>query len=224
MASDKEAADAGRTDRMNEATNIPGIVRGDVTLPAGDCWSKVLPEGSYLRIIDLEGQQGTDLLCYDAARPTACRYNAGNTIKFAKNAYLKQGNQLFSDLATPLMTIIRDTCGQIDTIAGCCSAEANEYRYGVKNTRNCRDNFIRCLEQHGLAARDLVANVNLFSNFPVHPDGTAGFEEGASRAGDYVELRAETDIIAMISNCPQENNPCAGFRPTPIRVIEWAPA
>ena len=130
---------------------------------------------------------------------------------------------MFSDLATPLMTIVRDTCGQIDTIAGCCSAQANEYRYGVKSTRNCRDNFIQCLEQHGLEARDLVSNVNLFSNFPVHPDGSAAFEEGTSRAGDYVELRAEIDVIAMISNCPQENNPCAGFLPTSIRVIQWDP-
>jgi len=203
------------------AADVPGTVRDDAVLAPGDCWTKVLPIGSLLRVIDLEGQQGTDFLCYDAKNPTANRYNAGNTIKFAKNVYPREGTQLFSDLATPLMTIARDTCGQIDTIAGCCSAEANEYRYGVENTPNCRDNFIRCLESHGLTARDLVANVNLFSNFPVRADGSAAFEDGSSIAGDYVELRAETSVIAMISNCPQENNPCAGFRPTPVRVIEW---
>jgi urea carboxylase-associated protein 1 len=217
------ADNTGAPNELAEAAAIAGTLHDDAQLEAGDYWTKVLPKGAHLRIIDLEGQQGTDFLCYDAARPTENRYNAGNTIKFANNAYPKEGAQLFSDLAQPLMTIVRDTCGQIDTIAGCCSAEANEYRYGVKNTANCRANFIKCLESHGLAARDLVANVNFFSHFPVHADGAAAFEDGSSVAGDYVEMLAETDVIAMISNCPQENNPCAGFAPTPIRVIAWTP-
>lgn len=208
-------------DRLAAAARIPGSVIEEVVLAAGAWWTRVVRRGEFLRIVDLEGRQGTDFLCYDAADPEHNRYNAGNTIKFAKNLYIREGARLYSDRAEPLMTVVADTCGQIDTIAGCCSAEANEFRYGVKNTKNCRDNFIQCLEAHGLEARDLVANVNFFSHFPVHADGSAAFEEGSSVAGDYVELRAERDVIAMISNCPQENNPCAGFRPTPIRVIQW---
>lgn len=212
---------------MNEPTppaaegGLPGsILRVDV-VPPGSPWSRRLARGDGLRIVDLEGRQAVDFLAYDAAAPTMNRYNAANTVKFAGTIYLTAGHQLFDDAARPMMTIMADTCGRHDTLAGCCSAEANIKRYGEPGLANCKSTFIQALGEHGLAARDLVMNVNFFMNVPVRPDGTTAIEDGRSRAGDYVDLRAEMDLICVVSNCAQTKNPCNGFNPTPIRIVHW---
>ena len=130
---------------------------------------------------------------------------------------------LYSNLANPLFSIAEDSCGFHDTIGGCCSRESNRVRYGVADTPNCRDNFLRGLEPHGLGRRDIVANINFFMYVPVGTDGAMGIADGRSKPGDYVDLRAEMDVLAVLSNCPQMNNPANGFNPTPIRVMIWAP-
>jgi len=189
----------------------------DVVLPAGAYWARVIRRRGTLRIVDLEGQQAVDFLCYNAARPEE-RYNAADTIKIAGSVFLTKGMSLYSGHGRKLLTIVEDTCGYHDTIAGCCSAESNEVRYGVRGTPNCRDNFLRALEPFGLGLRDIVANVNWFMYVPIGPDGRMTIADGRSRPGDYVELVAEMDVLAVISNCPQVNNPACGYRPTPIRV------
>jgi urea carboxylase-associated protein 1 len=205
--------------RLRQATRIQGTILRDEIVPPGP-WSGTIEKGHHLRIIDLAGQQAVDFLCYDRADPEN-RYNAGNTIKVNGRAQLSAGMALLSEFADVLMTIEADTVGHHDTIAGCCSAQSNFRRYGIAGTPNCRDNFITGLKAHGLAACHLAANVNFFMYVPVLADGTTAIAEGLSRPGDYVDLRAERDVLVVISNCPQQYNPCNGWNPTPVRLIEW---
>src|SRR5215510_13822460 len=155
----------------------------DRVLPAGEPWARVLTHGQTLRIVDLEGRQAVDFLCYNSANPDE-RYNAADTMKYAKTIFLTRGHGIYSDLGRRLLTIVEDTCGR----------------------------------------RDIVANLNFFMNVPVGPDGAMAIVEGLSKPGDYVDLRAEMDVLAVVSNCPQTRNPCNGFDPTPIRLIVTDPA
>jgi len=189
----------------------------DLVVPAREPWSGVIRRGQILRLTDLEGQQAIDFLCYDAVDPSE-RYCATDTVKIPGNLYLGEGSILYSNLARPLMRIVRDTCGLHDTVVGCCSDESNVVRYGKKGQANCRDNFLRALAPHGLGRKDIVSNVNFFMRVPIGPDGAVGIATGHSKPGDVVELLAETDVLVALSNCPQINNPASGFRPTPIRV------
>jgi urea carboxylase-associated protein 1 len=200
------------------------ILRDDEVAP-GRPWNARLPAGAHLRIVDLAGRQGVDFLCYNAEDPEE-RYNAPNTLKAATSLCLGRGTVLYSDRARALMTIVADTCGGHDTIGGCCSAWSNELLYGVKGVPGCRENFLEALGDHGLGWRDIVPNINFFCSVPVTEGGALApsvFVAGRSRAGDYVELRAEMPVLAVISNCPQVNNPCNDGAPTPIRVVVHTP-
>jgi len=190
----------------------------DLVVPPGGHWSRVVAAGETLRIVDLEGRQAVDFLCYNAARPEE-RCNAADTMKIAGSIFLSKGVALYSGLGRKLFTIVDDTVGFHDTIGGCCSEESNFVRYGVRGTPNCRDNFLRALAPFGLGARDIVANVNWFMYVPVEPTGAMAIARGPSRPGDHVELRAEMDALAVISNCPQVHNLANDFHPTPIRVL-----
>ena len=200
---------------MNAA--IEHVLCDDI-VPAGRPWGRVIKRGEVLRIVDLHGRQAVDFLCYDAAAPSD-RYNAMNTMKLQGNVYVQKGTVLYSDRCNALFTVIDDTCGAHDTIAGCCSEAANFLRYGVRNTPSCYANFLEILETFGLGAGHIVCNVNFFMNVPVGADGRMAIVEGISQPGSYVDLRAERDAIAVISNCPQMHNPCNGYNPTPIRCI-----
>jgi hypothetical protein len=189
----------------------------DTVIAPGGHWGRVITKGQTLRIVDLEGQQAVDFLCYNAARPEE-RYNAADTMKYAGSIYVSEGVSLYSGLGRKLFTVVEDTCGHHDTIGGCCSAESNELRYGVPDTPNCRDNFLRALQPFGLGVKDIVANVNWFMYVPVAADGGMAIAMGPSKPGDHVELRAEMDALAVISNCPQIYNACNGFKPTPVRI------
>ena len=190
------------------------------TISAGGSWSGTVKRGEVLKITDVEGQQGVDFLCYSEANPEE-RYHAANTLKRAATLRLTTGHVLYSDIARPMMTIVGDTCGFNDTIAGCCSAPSNELIYGVKGVPGCRENFLKELSRYGLGRKDIVANLNFFCNVPAGTNNTLArliFEAAPSKAGDSIALRAEMDVLAVISNCPQINNPCSGGRPTAIRV------
>lgn len=199
---------------------------GRETVPAGCSWSAVVKRGQRLRIIDTEGRQGVDFLCYNAADPLE-RYHAPNTIKAAKTLRLTAGHSLLSDEARPIFTIVADTLGYHDTIGGCCSGPSNRALYGVSDCPGCRENFLSELARHGLGRRDIVPNVNFFCYVPVFEEGRLAertFEPvpGEVAGGHYVELRADMDALAVVSNCPQTNNPCNAGRPKPI-VIEILP-
>ena len=196
----------------------------DVVVPAGRPWSHVVPRGGVLRIIDLEGQQAVDALFWRAGDP-AERYSAQDTLLAGRRAYLDVGTALMSNQGRPMMTLIADTSGgRHDTCAGCCSCESNTVRFGheTRYMHACRENFVLALSRHGMAKRDIVSNVNFFMNVPITPAGELVVDDGISPPGGRVDLRAEMDVLVVLSNCPQLNNPCNGFEPSPIRVLIWA--
>jgi uncharacterized protein len=195
-----------------------GVVISDEIIPARAAWSRILKRGQYLRIIDLEGRQAVDFLCYNADDCEE-RYHAPNTLKKAATLALTAGHVLYSDLARPIFTIVTDSYGAHDTIGGCCSAASNAMMYGVENSPGCRENFLEALAGRGMGRRDIVPNVNFFMRVPVDIGGHAAIARGDSIPGSAVELRAEMNALAVISNCPQVNNPCNDYNPTPIRVV-----
>ncbi len=194
-------------------------------VPAGEYWIHVVRQGETLRLLDLEGNQAVDTLFFNADDP-AEHYSASDTIREQGNIYLTTGSALMSDLCRPLMTITADTVGRHDTVGGACSTESNTVRYALdkKSMHACRDSFLLAVienEQYGLTKRDIAHNINFFMNVPVTPDGKLEFADGLSAPGKYVEMVAEMNVIALISNCPQLNNPCNAYNPTPIEVLIW---
>ena len=188
----------------------------DEIVPARRPWGKLIRKGEVLRLVDLEGQQAVDFLCYDAADP-GDRYSTMNTIKVQGNIFVQKGTILYSDRGEALFTLVEDTCGSHDTIFGCCSVYNNYLRYGVRDTPSCYANFLEILATFGLGREAIVSNVNFFMYVPVNRDGSTAIADGISKPGSYVDLRAERDAIAVLSNCPQMHNPCNAYNPTPIR-------
>ena len=194
-------------------------------IPAGDYWMHIVKKGQVLRILDLEGNQAADTLFYAAADPGE-RYSAVDTIREQGNVYLTAGTKLISNLGNVMLDIVADTCGRHDTLGGACATESNTVRYALekKCMHACRDSWMLAVaenEQFGMSKRDITHNINFFMNVPVTADGGLTFADGISEAGKYVELQAEMDVIALISNCPQLNNPCNAYNPTPIEVLIW---
>jgi len=194
-------------------------------IPAGEPWMGVVCKGQYLRIVDLEGNQAVDTLFYNAS-DTEEHYSAADTLRAQGKLYLTTGSRLMSNDGNAMLTITADTCGRHDTLGGACSAESNTVRYALekRHMHSCRDNFLLALARadSGLSKRDLPSNINFFMNVPVTPNGDLTFADGISGAGRYVEMRADMDVIVLISNCPQLNNPCNAYNPTPVRVLVWA--
>ena len=192
----------------------------DEVVPARAPFTAELATGDVLRIVDLEGNQAVDFLAYDALDPDL-RYDAAATIAAQRNIFLTTGSVLRDGEGRPLLTVVADTCGRHDTIGGACSCESNTVRYGhhTKHQHACVDNFLAALAPLSRGKRDLVSNVNWFMNVPVEADGGLGIVDGLSAPGKYLELRAERPVLVAISNCPQINNPCNDFNPTPIQVV-----
>jgi len=197
----------------------------DTVVPSGEPWMGVVRRGQLFRIVDLEGNQAVDTLFYNAD-DTHEHYSAQNTIQAQGCIYLTTGSVLLSNRGRPMLRIEDDTCGRHDTLGGACSAESNTVRYalGKRHMHSCRDSFLLALARHsgqshgGMTKRDLPSNINFFMNVPVTPEGGLRFADGISAAGRHVELLALMDTLVLISNCPQLNNPCNAYNPTPIRV------
>ncbi|MFD9463435.1 urea amidolyase associated protein UAAP2 [Streptomyces sp. NPDC060027] len=196
-----------------------------VTVPARAAWSAVVRAGETLTVTDLHGNQAVDFLVY-AAEDTAVRYSAPDTIQAQGNIFLTTGSVLMSNEHTPLMTVVEDEVGRHDTVGGACSKESNTLRYGYHtwSQHACVDNFLAEGARHGLGKRDLVSNINWYMNVPVEKDGTLGIVDGISAPGLRLTLRAERDVIVLVSNCPQINNPCNGFEPTAVAITIGASA
>lgn len=193
-------------------------------LPAGEPWFHRMTKGQVLRIIDMEGNQAVDTIFYNAD-DTAESYSLTDTLQHQGSLYLTTGSVLYSNRGRPMLRIIADTCGRHDTLGGACAAESNTVRYAIqrKFMHSCRDNFLLALAKAdiGLTKRDLVPNLNFFMNVPVTEEGELTFADGVSGAGKYVELCADMDILVLISNCPQLNNPCNAYNPTPVQLLIW---
>ena len=197
-------------------------------IPAGEPWIGTVRQGQYFRILDLEGNQAVDTLFYRADTLEE-RYSATDTIRAQGNIYLTTGTALLSNEGNAMLTIVADTCGRHDTLGGACSAESNTGRYALekRSMHSCRDNFLLALAKWGaqygkdFSKRDLSSNINFFMNVPVTPASKLTFADGISGVGRYVEMRADMDVTVLISNCPQLNNPCNAYNPTPVEVLVW---
>ena len=195
------------------------------TVGAGDYFIVKLEAGQTVRILDLEGNQAADTLFYKADDPSE-RYSAEDTIREQGNLYLTTGSKLLSNEGNALLEIVADTCGRHDTIGGACATESNTVRYDLekRHMHACRDSWMLAIAEHpeyGIAKQDIGHNINFFMNVPVTEDGGLTFEDGISAPGKYVELKACVDVIMLVSNCPQLNNPCNGYNPTPIEILVW---
>ncbi|KAF5882414.1 urea amidolyase associated protein UAAP2 [Rhizobium sp. PEPV16] len=194
----------------------------DHFIPAEAPWSGIVRKGQTIRIEDSYGQQAIDTLFY-RADDFAERYSNQDTMRAQGGAYIGTGTKIISNEGNVMLVMTADSCGRHDTSAGACSCESNTVRFGhgTKYLHACRDNFVIEVTKHGMSKRDIVPNINFFMNVPIKPNGEMTIVDGISAPGDYVELVAEMDVLCVISNCPQINNPCNGFDPTPIRVLIW---
>ncbi|MFL5016515.1 MAG: urea amidolyase associated protein UAAP2 [Rhizobium sp.] len=194
----------------------------DHFIPAEAPWSGIVRKGQTIRIEDSCGQQAIDTLFY-RADDFAERYSNQDTMRAQGGAYIGTGTKIISNEGNVMLVMTADSCGRHDTSAGACSCESNTVRFGhgTKYLHACRDNFVLEVTKHGMSKRDIVPNINFFMNVPIKPNGEMTIVDGISAPGDYVELVADMDVLCVISNCPQINNPCNGFDPTPIRVQIW---
>jgi urea carboxylase-associated protein 1 len=205
---------------MSTPTAGLGTIVLDEIVPPRAPWSHLVRKGETLRIIDLEGNQSADFLMYAAADDSE-RYSAQDTIAAQRNVYLRAGSMLYSNEGNPMALVTQTDVAYHDTIGGACSCESNTLRYGFHTLAQhaCVENFLEANLRYGRGKRDMVSNINWFMNVPVEADGTLGIVDGISAPGLRVDLLAQMDLIAVVSNCPQINNPCNGFNPTALRMV-----
>jgi urea carboxylase-associated protein 1 len=191
-------------------------------IPAGVPWSYVVKKGQTLRIMDLEGCQAVDTLFYNANDHEE-RYSANDTVREQGSIFVTTGTKLISTDDNVMMEVVADTCGNHDTLGGHCSAESNTVRYALdtKYMHSCRDNYLYEIGELEMDPRDLTNNINFFMNVPVKEDGHLIIVDGISKPGDYIDLKAKMDTLVLVSNCPQLNNPCNDYNPTPVQMIIW---
>ncbi|WP_018415807.1 urea amidolyase associated protein UAAP2 [Teredinibacter turnerae] len=210
---------------IRESDMLLSEAQESTVVPAGDYLLKKIKRGQTVRITDLEGNQAADTLFYNANN-TAERYSAMDTIREQGNVYLSAGTLLRSNFGNPLLEITADTCGRHDTLGGACATESNTVRYDLNKRcmHACRDSWMLAIGEHesvGISKRDITHNINFFMNVPVTAEGGLTFEDGISAPGKYVEMVAHMDVYMLVSNCPQLNNPCNGYNPTPIEITLW---
>lgn len=194
-------------------------------IEAGDHYIGIVRAGQTLRLVDVEGNEAADTLFFNA-HDTAERYSAMDTVREQGQVYLGTGSRLLSGEGNLMLTITADTCGRHDTLGGACASESNTVRYDLekRHMHSCRDNWMQAIANYpefGLTKRDITHNINFFMNVPVTAEGGLSFADGLSEPGKYVEMEAAMDVVVLISNCPQLNNPCSGFNPTPLEVVIW---
>ncbi|HEY9895179.1 MAG TPA: urea amidolyase associated protein UAAP1 [Candidatus Sericytochromatia bacterium] len=201
----------------------PALITWDEVIPGGAYWSRIIKRGSTLRLVAPEGSRGVAFLCYNADN-TIERYNAADTAKIQFNAFLKKGMLLYSDMGRVLFSITEDTCGLHDTLGGCSNLATNS-KYGEGDFKNSRDNFLLALIKRNLGKKDIMPNLNLFTRIAVDPNGNLSWAEKTAQPGDFIDLRAEMNVLVVLSNCPHPLDPSPTYEAKPIRAIVWnAPA
>ncbi len=210
---------------IKESTLAVAAAEQSFIIDSGDYFVSKIEAGKTFRIVDMEGNQAADTLFYNANDP-AERYSATDTIREQGNVYLTAGSQLRTNENNVMIEIVADTCGRHDTLGGACATESNTVRYDLEKRcmHACRDSWMLAIAEnpeYGLSKRDISHNINFFMNVPVTEAGGLTFEDGISAPGKYVEMVAKMDIIILISNCPQLNNPCNGYNPTPVNFLVW---
>ena len=201
----------------------PALITWDEVIPGGAYWSRIIKRGTTLRLVAPEGSRGVAFLCYNADN-TIERYNAADTAKIQFNAFLKKGMLLYSDMGRVLFSITEDTCGLHDTLGGCSNLATNS-KYGEGDFKNSRDNFLLALIKRNLGKKDIMPNLNLFTRIAVDPNGNLAWAEKTAQPGDFIDLRAEMNVLVVLSNCPHPLDPSPTYDAKPIQAIVWnAPA
>jgi uncharacterized protein len=221
-------SEIAESDLFTPADLDPGLVLLDEKLPGGACWHGVIKRGNALRIKDLEGSQGVSLICYNADNPIE-RLNVADTAKIQFNAFLKKDMVLYSDMGRVLFSITEDTAGYHDLICACSNAASNAAKYGAgpynkygdSDYNNSRNNFLKALGKRGLTRKDLMPNLNLFSRVAVKPNGDLEYSPNSSKAGSWIDLRAEMNVLVVVSNCPHVLHPDTVYKPKPIQLSIW---
>jgi uncharacterized protein len=189
-------------------------------LPGGAYWHGVIKRGKTLRIQDLAGSHGVSIVCYNADNPIE-RFNVADTAKIQFNAFLGKGKVLYSDMGRILCSITEDTSACHDLICGCSNAASNAKKYGSGNYNNSRNNFLKALGKRGLTRKDLMPNLNLFSRIMVSPDGDLSYDTASQKFGSFIDLRAEMNVLIVVSNCPHVLHPSTEYQPQPIQLTIW---
>lgn len=207
---------------LPNATMIdPSLILLDETLPGGAYWHGVIKRGNTLRVTDLEGSQGVSMICYNADNPIE-RLNVADTAKIQFNAFLKKGMVIYSDMGRVLFSITEDTSAYHDLFGGCSNAASNTAKYGEGEFwKNSRDHFLKALSRYGLGKKDIMPNINLFTRVAIEPDGKMVFVEGCEQPGSFIDLRAEMNVLVILSNCPHVLHPSKVYEPKPVQVTVW---
>jgi uncharacterized protein len=205
---------------VDSTTIAPDLIRVDETVPGAAYWQSVIKKGNTLRITDLTGSHGVAMVCYNADNPIE-RLNVADTSKIQFNAFLKKGMVIYSDMGRILFSITEDTSGYHDLLGGCSNAVTNAAKYGKGDFwKNSRDQFLNALTKQGLGKKDLMPNLNLFTRVAIDPDGQMKFVE-RKQPGSFIDLRAEMNVLVILSNCPHRLHPSPVFDPQPIQVSIW---
>jgi uncharacterized protein len=205
-----------------EGISVPGATRWRYVIPPKEYLGFDLKLGEVLRVVDLEGKQVPDLVCFNQMDVTE-KLSCNNSRLIQRRWLLTTGHILYSDEGNEMLTIVDDTVGIHHASGGCCNEGANYRRYGVRGTRNCRENMALAASSIGITQKDIPGAFCPFMNVVQYDDGRYEILEPVSKPGDYIDLRAEMDLFVSISNCPQERNPCNGFNPTPIGLVVYKP-
>lgn len=195
------------------------------TLRGGESWSRVLRRGHTLTLIDDGGDGCVAALLFNADAPIE-RYNMPDTLKAQHIARLTAGDCLYSDMGHVLCSIVSDSVGWHDTITGIADAAWTREKYGtgsyakLRNEfyKNSRDNFLVELGKHELGKRDITPNVNFFVKVQVADDGALGFVPGHSKPGSRVTLRADMNVLVVLSNTPHPLDPRPSYAPAAVSL------
>jgi hypothetical protein len=206
----------------------PNEIRWEETIPGGHHWSGLMRRGSALRLTDLQGGANVSLLLYNAEEKLE-RYNMPDTLKAQHTAFLTTGNVCYSDMGRVMCSFIHDTVGWHDTMCGISDAKLIEQKYGATHYqthrnemyRNAKDGLLIELAKHGLSARDLVANVNLFSKVSANDTGGLVFNSGNSKAGDVVDLRFDMNVLVVLSTAPHPLDTATIYQPSDVLLTAW---
>ncbi len=196
----------------------------DETVGPGGYASRVLNRGTRLRLQNLEGDACVSFIAYNADQPVE-RLNVADTIKVQWNAYLSRGRLLLSDMGRALMTIVDDTCARHDVFCGCSNEATNTRRYGTGSSHsafpNARDRFLVALAKHGLSRRDLGPSINFFRGVHVEEDGGTTLDGTPGSPGEYIELRADMNVLVVLANTPHVLDDRPAYTVTPVRALAW---
>lgn len=227
-----EALKAAGTGQAPKAMPSPSALDGAPVATAEVIFAETVPGGWYanyrlkagerLRLVNTDGSAAVALLAWNGA-DTSERINHADSIKIQWTAALGKGRVIFSDMGRVLLSIVEDSSGAHDVLAGGLNAAGVTRKFGDDPTyRNTRTNMVLAAGKFGLDSRDIPPIATFFAPVTVSEDGGLGWSDGVRKPGDFVELRAEMDLLIAISNCPHPLDPALAYAPGPVDVAVLA--